>query len=355
MNRSRDPSLPVMRQYEPAEEYGPKNHWRPGTMIKPAPMHFFLNAGGLGDFICYTSAVLWIAEHIPWIHGRLYCGKYLMPMQELLFGRFPKWEIRDGAKVPLDLSEAFTGPELVLNGQNVSHQLCNATGSNLVDLGFQYYANMQAAPPEVTYPHLPKFRPRDVHFLVRPYIGRYVVLTPGAVTPARTTTGKHLNGLARWLVSQGLVPVWLGKDNFADEVNSKFADDIDWSVGIDLRNQTDILQAAAIMEHALCVLGLDNGLLHLASCTEATVLFAYNIATVEHRRPRRTWGRLFDITVSPEELPCIGCQTHGKLMINHTYHKCYYGDTRCIDLLFEDDGWRFRTVIKQILEENRAV
>jgi hypothetical protein len=89
--------------------------------------------------------------------------------------------------------------------------------------------------------------------------------------------------------------------------------------------------------------GLDNGLLHLAACTPGNVIFGYNIASPEHRRPWRGQydERTVDVTLTADELPCNWCQSRQKMMLNHSFHQCLYGDLKCVDMLFEDDGKRF--------------
>lgn len=345
----KQPMRVLLRQYGYEEEYGPENNWRPGTWIRPAPFSFFFNAGGMGDYINYTSAILWLAQHVPWIHGTVYCDPFLTEFLDTVLAPYPHWKSGDGRKVTFEADLGIAGPELMIAGHNVSHQLCNATGAHLMDLGFQYYANRSVAPEGWHLPRLPETRPEKVHFRVRPHLGKYVVFTPGAIRPVGMTYGKHLNPLIEYVCSLGLMPVFLGKNEFVGAANSdldpKFADDITYDRGIDLRNQTTVMQAAHIMEHAVCVLGLDNGLLHLAATTNATVIFGYNITSVADRKPRRDWGRDFAVSLTKTELPCIACQTNGKLMLNHTFHKCWYGDSKCVDMLFASG--QFEQAIKE--------
>ena len=346
INHEPDPNSLVVFNYE--EEYGPEHNMRPGTWIKPAPMLYFLNAGGIGDYINYTAALIWVAKNCPWVHGTIYANPYFLEFLNYHIRQFENWRVMDGASVTLPHNMAFSGPELMVNGQNITHQLCNATGSHLMDLGFQYYANIQAAPPGTTLPFM-DIPLKKVRWELREKAGKYVVFTPGAVTAVRMTHGRHLNPLIEYVCSKGLLPVFLGKSEIVKDLNPKFADDIDYHKGLDLRDQTTLLQAAAIMQHAACVLGLDNGLLHLAACTPAKVIFGYNITEVKDREPRRTWGKLINVALTKEELACVGCQTHWKLIINHTFHKCMYGDNKCIDMLFS--GGRFERAIDEMLSQ----
>lgn len=332
-----------LKQYSWKETYGPQNNWRPGTQIRPGPVKFIFNAGGMGDFINYSAAILWIASHCPWIHGTVYVSDFFVPFLRHILKDFPKWLVAGGNQIQLN-DVCYIGPELVVNGHNISKQLCNATGSHLMDLGFQYFANMQAAPADWTLPYL-EFGTEDLAEGLVPQ--KYVVFTPGAVLPVRATSGVHLNPLIAYVLRKGFTPVFLGKRHVTETLGATFADDIDYHRGIDLREQTTVLEAAAVMQHSACVLGLDNGLLHLAACTEANLIFGYNITNVKDRAPRRYRGKTIHVTVPKEELACIGCQSNGKLMLNHNYQNCYYGDQKCIGLLFS--GGRFERALDEIL------
>lgn len=342
-----DPPSGVVRQRSDSGLYGPANHWREGTEIRHTDVKFLLNSGGMGDYINYTPSLIWAAKNCPWIHGQIYVSPFFMDFMSLVLKPYPKWTVHSGEQILIENGDCFIGPEVVMEGQNVTRQLANATGSHLMDLGFQYFVNKSEAPAGTLLPKLPPTRADKVHWLVRPHLGRYVVFTPGSVVPARATTGKHLNPLIDYCLALGLTPVFLGKNNFAAGMNVRFAEDIEFSKGIDLRDKTTMLQAASIMEHAVAVLGLDNGLLHLAACTDANLIFGYNITTVEQRIPRRDWGQTINLILTEEELSCVSCQAHGKLMMNHSYHNCLYGDTKCIDLLFS--GGRFEWALDQLI------
>lgn len=339
------------RQRSEFGSYGPGHFLREGTKLRHSTIKFLLNAGGMGDYVNYSAALLWAAQNLPWIHGQVYVSSFFCEFLEVILRDYPQWSVHDGASIRIESDDCFIGPEIIMGDQNITRQLANATGAHLMDLGFQYYVNMQAAPPEVMLPRLPATLPYidGAGAGLRP--GKYVVFTPGAVVPSRATTGKHLNPLIDFCREHGLTPVFLGKDGFAQGMKVGFADDINYSKGIDLRGKTTTLQAAAIMEHSFCVLGLDNGLLHLAATTNASLLFGYNITTVEQRIPRRDWGRTFNLALSPQELACVGCQTHGKLILNHTYHQCLYGDTLCIDKLFASG--RYEGAILELLKEKK--
>lgn len=331
------------------ETYGPEHGFRSGTKLHPIPTDFFFTDAGLGDFICYSVAILWAAKHCPWVCGNLRVPRFLIPFMERIMRRHRHWKILDG-EIPYQSSNEtpIIGPNLTdEHGNNLTPQLINATGAHLVDLGFMYYCNMQKAPPETYYPKL-ELLPHELLPEVAALKGQYVVFTPGGITSSRTVRGRHLNPLIEYVLSRGLTPVFLGKTDFSNSIITQFDESVNYGAGLNLIDKTNLFQAAAIMENAICVTGLDNGLLHLACCTEATVLFGYNIAGPEFREPRRKHGKLINITVPKEKLPCIHCQDNFKLLSSHSFHECFYGDTLCIDLLFENNAEKWKRAIDSV-------
>jgi ADP-heptose:LPS heptosyltransferase len=327
-------------------------HFRPGTHCEIYPVVFLLNNSGLGDFICFTSALQWIAENCPWIQGSVYVSEFLVPFLRLAFAEWPHWKVGPGEKIELDTSVCVIGPDITINGHVYFQQLLNATGAHLVDLGFAYYANMNPAPADAIYPQL-NFPEAKLPKALRGKEGQYVCFTPGAPTTSRTVRGHHLNPLIAYVIELGLIPVFLGRSQISSTHKANFADDIHYHKGLDLRDQTTVLDAACIMQYACCTLGLDNGLLHLAACTPGNVIFGYNIASPEHREPRRGQyqDRTINITVPHSRLPCIHCQSNMKMVIQHSFHKCFYGDLRCIDLLFSEGEEQWKKAIRDFLRE----
>lgn len=332
------------------ETWGPAHGMREGTKLKPFPANYFFNDGGMGDYINYLSAILWLAKNAPWVHGNLYCPKSFFQFAERVLRQCINWKVIDGESRPFEMrgDSPIIGPELKVNGENVTPQLINATGAHLMDLGFIYYTNQSKAPPDVMLPRV-KLKPEELPRQVAKLKGKYIVFTAGAIVAVRQLRAHHLNPIIEHAVLRGMTPVFLGKTETYAGLTTHYDKQINYAAGLDLRDQTDMLQAASVMRDALCVIGLDNGLLHLAATTEATVLFGYNITGPEFRAPRRNWGHTVHMTVPKERLACAHCQDHIKMLSTHSFHYCLYGDTRCIDILFENEGQAWKSAIDKLL------
>ncbi len=331
---------------------GPELGYREGTVIPCFPMNFTLADGGMGDYICWTSALIWIAECCPFIEGRVFAPAFFIEFVRAAVKKYPKWKVF----LAEQLEKHYEGNSLVLGpGINGHQQLLNAVGTHLLDLGFAYFANM-SPPPGPEYYHYPEFNFSERLIPKKLTPGKYVCFTPGGTTVTRRVPGEAWNPIIADVISRGMTPVFLGKNNMTKEHRAIFPAGTHYGKGLDLRDQTTTLEAAAIMQHAACTLGLDNGLLHLAACVPSNIIFGYNIAAPSQRRPvRRLPGKIIDITLTPAQLPCIFCQTRMKQQNLINFKNCFYGDVTCLKLLFADDSALWRSALAAVLDVPQAV
>lgn len=336
---------------------------REGSVFNRIPHNFTLTQGGMGDYICWMIALQWIAENAPWIDGRIFAPGYFIEFVRYFFDDKPNWKVY----LIEDFGRYAEAGSLVRGPSDANQQFINAVGASLVDIGFAYFANLAPSPAGITYPKLnidESYLPEQFKDMK----GKYAVFTPGGTTYARIYRGRHLNPLVEDAIARGLQPVFIGKHHLADVHRSYYADDINFNLGWDLREKTTLLQAAAIMKYAAYTLGLDNGLLHLACCTDAPVIFGYNIAAPSQRRPIRHSGMLEEVLLTQKELACIHCQTNVKLLCYHNFRNCIYEDAdkkeaqakgiewspKCVDMIFENQGARWKGAIERILRAQQT-
>lgn len=332
--------------------------FRPETPVLRYPVAYVMNDGGMGDFVNYAAATKWLAANCPWLDGRLFVNNYLVPLMKDIHADFPDWQVFPSEKIQDHLPDGISlvGPSLRVDGKSINPQLQTVLHSHPIDVAFGYFAGGGPAPLDVEMPRLNYDRQKLLP-KIKQIKGPYAVFTTAATTQSRTVLGRHLNPIIEYTKSLGITPVFIGKVNFVGNGQNSvsFAKDIDYSCGVDMRNQTSVKDAACIMQHAAFTAGLDNGNLHLAALMQnSKVIFGHNIASVEHRAPRRTHGRTINLSVSREELPCIGCQSRWHQFHTHQFDKCFYaaadrqeaqsrgefyGAPKCVDLLFRPEKW----------------
>lgn len=325
--------------------------WRDKTKLPSYPVNFVLTGGGLGDYICHMTAFEWIATTQEHVYGRIFCAEPFLSVAKYIMGKYKKWSVYDPAEV-----EGVVKPMEALLTPAQYIKYVDAVGSHLMDLGFKYYAKLDGPPKGWDkMPDLTGYRSGKFWELPE----RYAVLTPGFTTEVRMMRGKYLNTISSYLLYRGITPVYLGKNTFAisgknhtvaPTYKASFDEDFKPEMGIDLREQTTLLEATEIMSGAEMVLGIDNGLLHFAGCTEVPIVFGHTITDPRHRSIRRPIGETINIVNSPKDLPCAGCQSHMRFVPFHDFKYCMYGDKACIDMLFGNDCGIWKKAIDHILD-----
>lgn len=341
------------RVYQRTVTVGPEQGYREETVLPCFPMNFTFADGGMGDYICWSSALLWVARKCPFIEGRVYAPAFFIEFVRYAFRKHKTWKVFLAERI----QEHYEENSLVLGpGINGHQQLLNAVGTHLLDLGFAYYANMSPPPTQEDGYHYPEFDFPTSALPKKLIPGKYVCLTPGGTTDTRRVPGEAWNPIIKYCLNRSLTPVFLGKNNMTKEHVAIFPGGTNYEEGIDLRDQTTTLEAAAIMQHAAATIGLDNGLLHLAACVPSNIIFGYNIAAPSQRRPvRRLGGKIIDVFLTKEELACSFCQTNMKQQNLINFRNCFYGDLKCLTLLFANDSERWIRALAEILSEPQCV
>lgn len=344
----------------------PKRHFLPDTQLPVTIRNFWLRGGGIGDRICTFPALLYVLKTRPYWWGRVWVAPALVEFAENIIGQCgnPNWLVRDirteniwqDPRYESDTQVSGRGMGKTPDGARIVHAGATGAGGHLVQMGFVDHTGRYNAPegadylPEIDFQGWP-----DPFF--NPYLGvkagNCVVFTTGGVTPARSVPGKYWNPLINYVLSAGLTPVFIGKSEINDnelKLKVTFEEGCDYHKGIDLRDKTTIMEAAWIMENAAAVVGLDNGMLFLAACTKANIICAYNVVDPSDRVPKRRQGTWQTIALTEDELACTGCQTHMQgIAPPHNFRDCLYGHKRCIDLLFAENGIRFKEALARVL------
>lgn len=343
------------------KQYYPEWGFRPGTVCYPMRMSFVLMNGGMGDYITWMRPIQWLAEEATWIDGEVIVPVYLQELATYWLRGKP-WRI----KTYRDIQEARQSDEVPYRGPVILQQeSLNATGAHLSTCGWVYFTNKERAPEHadlsgVPWDSYPRLLQEDLDRVVFPeelrgsLPKRYAVITTGITTESRKVPGAYWNPIIEHVIARDLTPVFLGKSvvetGNPKNIHTQWGADVRYDLGIDLRDKTTLMQAAALMSHAAVVIGHDNGLLHLAGCTDVPIVYGYNMASPDHREPKRPSGNVFNVTLTREELVCNFCQSKINFVVGFDFKKCFYGDLACIKMLFANGAKRWLTQIDRALE-----
>lgn len=340
---------------EPTEYY-PSWGFRDKIPMYRISMAFLFLNGGMGDYITWMTPIEWLASEAKWIKGTLIIPKYFHEFADYILKPYRErgWSFQDYTtmdQIPNLNNLAFRGPV------QLERESLNATGAHLLNCGWVYFTNKEKAPPG--WDRYPILKQADLDRLELPTEAlhlqpkKYIVVTTGMTTESRKTPPGAWNYIIDYVRELGFTPVFLGKSLMEtgnpSNIHTAWQREIDYSKGVDLRDKTSLMQCASIMSRAACVVGHDNGLLHLAGCTEVPIVFGYNLASPEHRQPRRASGRIYNVALTSEELACNFCQSNTNFVIGYNFRQCFYKDNKCLDLLFADRGVRWKQQIDRAL------
>jgi hypothetical protein len=327
------------------ETYLNETIFRKGTKHPVRVFNFFLRQGGLGDYICHMPAFEYMAEMFPQVYGRLFANPPFTDVAKHIMKKYPHWDVHKVTQ-----AEKVMKPGEMMFDPSKYIKYVSAPGAHLLDLGFIYYCNQQAAVEP--YNRMTSLKGLTHNFELPE---RYAVVTPGATAKARTMPAEGFNAVCEHLISRGVTPVFLGKKDFAhmgadSSYFAKIDQEYNLDCGVNLLEQTTLLEAVAVMEGALMVVGLDNGLLHFAGCTDVPIIFGHSVTEVHHREIRRKRGKTINIALRKEDLACYACQSRMRFVIGHAFKYCIYDDYKCLDLLFSNKAEAWARAIDEILK-----
>lgn len=188
---------------------------------------------------------------------------------------------------------------------------------------------------------------------------KYVVLTTGYTAPVREFLPEHVNEISQYVLSKGYVPVFLGKQatntGIKHIIKGNFSNEIDYSTGVNLIDKTNLFECVKICANSAGVVGLDNGILHLAGCTTVPIIGGFTTVNPAHRVPYRNGilGWEYYPVVPPASLTCRFCQSNWQFTNNHDFTKCYYlenGQDKEIKCLKELNAGLYIEQIEKILK-----
>lgn len=337
--------------------------------FSPPPVHFNVISGtrdnvngGLGDQIARLPALKYMVEKHAHVSATVWWPSFFVELAQFLLPH-SKFTHKDIKQAPWLMPK----PYILFDNDRIS-----TLHLNLVD--HAYLILMDQLPPSAASRLYVQADTVHSHNNIRfweslpgywcDYLGgemnipRYVVFTTDFTAPARAWPAFHINQLAKKVKDAGLQPILLGKTgDFFGGTQASPPDGIKSELFIDLRNKTSLIEALGIMQRAEAVVGADNGLLHLAACTDTPIVFGLTSLEAEHRVPSRpmpsyTGGkenRKVPYPKNPDlyfkgrgltevleaQVPCKGCQSRG-FAINTDWRKCLFDDYACTLTLTAD-------------------
>lgn len=249
---------------------------------------------------------------------------------------FAKHVLPEGAIVKnySDAKKKYDDKRTGISTRWIAH---TAMRTHPVDYAFHMLVDIHA---EIKDKNYLKIRPDEIELpsdIILPE--HYIVIAATATERIKTMPNETINEIVQYIISKGYVPVFIGKsESPTGEGDNKIKGnkaDIDYSIGLNFLDKTDLLQTAKIIEGAQALVSMDGGIVHVGGCTNTSLIVGYTfIDGKKHNIPIRNnemgWNSYI---VEPEKsLGCRFCQSNMNLVYNWDFRKCYYGpdDYTCL-------------------------
>lgn len=303
-------------------------------------MNLIFDNGGIGDKIARLPAIEYMIKAHPQLTLNVWANDYIIPIMERSLTLNDRLRIYDIEKD----SELYDNSLIT---RAIAHHKVQNLAYHMTEHAFMVICERQGYPQVYNYP---KINVDDIKLPHIPY--KYAVITTGFTSYTREMKPRIINEIIDFVLSKGILPVFLGRKNTCSKLTADFNDEINFSKGMNLIDATDILQSAKIIQNAEFIIGLDNGLLHLAAMTDVPIIGGYTTVNPLHRLPYRHnvlgW-KYYSVFIKHSELPCTMCQSNWTITYGHDFRKCYYGDYKCLDML---NAEKYIEQIENVLKDN---
>lgn len=273
--------------------------------------------GGVGDHIASLVAVDYIQKNYKWITPLIWVPDYLADFAKNVL--VPDTYIKGFSEMRFQYDPTRTTKTTKWDG------IISPMKIHLLDYAFLKLCDENPNIEHKNYLYIkldkitayPFDLPKD-----------YVVITTGYTADVREFRPEIVNEISNYLHSKNITPVFLGQTNTKTGLQHIIQGTFkaDYSKGINLIDKTTLLEAAAIMHHSKAVIGVDNGLMHIAGCTPAPIIGGYTTVSPQIRMPVRNnilgWN-CYPI-VPEESLSCRFCQEKTNFLYGHDYRNCIY-------------------------------
>ncbi len=294
---------------------------------EPRRVNFILMDGGLGDHMGSLVVIDYTIKTYPWITPLVWVPNYLLEISKHLL---PKGtHVKDYSSMPKNYNPHMTTKTTKWDGITSPMKL------HTVDYAFMKLVDEN---PAISKKNYLKIKPELIDISKFNLSDKYIVITSGYTAKVREFPAKHINEIAKYAKSNGYEVVFLGQTK--TETGSKhiiegnFDKDVDFSVGWNLIDKTSLLEAAKIMHNSKAVIGVDNGLLHVAGCTDTAIVGGFTNVSPSIRMPIRNdvLGWNYYPVVPAESIGCCHCQQNTNFLYGHDYKQCVFKDNDCTEL-----------------------
>lgn len=296
------------------------------TGFKPQPktVNCILMNGGVGDHIASLVAANYILKNYPWIKLLIWVPDFLLEFSKNVLPKKAIVNNYSSMKYKYDPEEITKTTEWdgVISPMKI----------HCLDYAFLKLCDEI---PDIEHMNYLKVNLSKVHLSKFKLPEKYIVITTGYTAAVREFRAESVNKIAKYAKQKGYEIIFLGqtstKTGSSHTIVGVFDENIDFSIGLNLIDKTSLLEAAKIMSKAKAVIGVDNGLLHVAGCTDVAIVGGFTTVSPDLRMPVRNneLGWNYFPVMPDASLACSYCQSQTNFLYGHDYKTCMYKDNLC--------------------------
>lgn len=292
-------------------------------------INFIFDDVGIGDSIAALPALKFIHDNHPHVIAHIWVPDYFLEICKRSLPASKNFIIR-----PLSVSKHKYNPKYPGRSFKLFNYVALAT--HPTDTAFLNFVNKIVDNSQKNYLH---FDTSDQNIKQFNLPEKYVVIPVAYTTEVRQFLPEHINKIVDFVKTKGYDIIFLGKkstyNGLTNSIIGNVDEKIDFSKGINLLDKTSLLESREIIAHSAAIIGLDNGLIHLAGTTNVPIIVGYTTVEPNVRMPYRNdiMGYNCYPVVPPESLDCRFCQSQMNFTLEHDFRFCYYKDNKCTKIL----------------------
>ncbi len=294
-------------------------------------INFLLHSAGMGDNIATLIVADYILNNFSYVNLIIYVPDYLEDFARHVLPS--RAIIRNFTKGSKKYNRNLTA----ISNQWGVH---TAMRTHPTDHAFHLMLDKHVS---IEHKNYLKIRPEEIDISKYNLPEKYVCINVGSTAKPKELPPDIINTISTYCLSMGYMPVFLGKKESPVGFDKKkmvaTIADIDFSKGIDLTDKTDLLECAAIISGAKCMVGMEGGLTHLAASTDTHIIASYTFVDPTIIAPVRNNIKGYNMTIiTPEakKVSCRFCQSNMSFIYDVDFKECYYDDLLCVTSLKAD-------------------
>lgn len=289
-------------------------------VIPDLQLQVISDAGGLGDQLARLAALREVLLLTPELKITWFAPDYMAPLIERTVDLLPY--LQTGRLVSKTFTEMRATPiDRTIPGVQFSKRTQSPGRLTLFEDALLTIADstnhVNGVPTNQDYVTVDSSDQLDTCML-----GDVVVVATGYTTLTRAWPVEEINKFIAYLLSIDKVPMLLGKAG-GDTV---LPEGINTQGCIDMRNTTTLLETLRILElNTEAIVGVDNGLFHLAGCAALPpkVIAGYTSVSPRYRAIMKNGKNIIaNIVVPKTSLECRYCQSKYNTLFNYDFRDC---------------------------------